>query len=159
MDTLQGVLGDGWVRLHVDARQPYGVHIPRALERVQLIVHHPAVLESEAVLPIDRGARPWRHETLGRVQEGAKLLQLGIVVWLFDDRQLCVGGAAKSLVRVHLHSTVTVLEAVSVAGIREQVTVHHRLIYGVVDVGVVFGSTFEGHFIRAEDVSFADVDG
>lgn len=134
---LQGVLGDGWLRFHVDARQPYGVHIPGALERVQLIVHHPAVLESEAILPIDRGARPRRQETLGRLQERTKLLHLGIVVRLFDGGQLSIGGTAKALVGVHLHAVVAVLQAVGIAGIREQVAVHHRLIYGDVDVGVV----------------------
>ena len=99
-------------------------------------------------------------ERLRRVQVRLVLVHLGLVVLLFDCRQVSIRRACECLVRVHLHPFVTILQAVGVAGVAQQVSVHHRLIDGVVDVGFVVRASFgEVHVTRAEDVPLADVDG
>lgn len=82
------------------------------------------------------------------------------MVRLFDDGQLSISGASKCLIGIHLRAIVMVLQAVGVAGITQQVAIHHRLVYGVVDMRLVVGPSFaEVPVARTEDVPFADVDG
>lgn len=82
------------------------------------------------------------------------------MVRLFDDRQLCISGTGECLIGVRLHPVVVVLHAVRVADVAQQVAVHPRIVYGVVDVGLVIRPSFgEVPVTRAEHVPFAHVDG
>lgn len=99
-------------------------------------------------------------ERIRRVQERLVLVHLGLMVRLLDYRQVSISRACECLVRVHLHPFVIVLQAVGVAGVAQQVSVHHRLIDGVVDVGFVVRASFgEVHVTWAEEIPRADVDG
>lgn len=148
------------MRFHVNTGEPDRVHITCALECVKFIVHHPAILETEAVLSVDRSAWTGWDESLRGVQERREMFHLRLVVWLFDYRQLSISGACKCFIRVHLDPFEVVLHAVSIAGVAQQVAIHHCLIYGVVDMGFVVRPSFgKVHVTRTEDVPFANVDG
>lgn len=97
-EAARSLLGCGRQLVRVGAGQPDGVYIPRALEGVQLVVHHPAVFEAHAVLPVNGSAGSGRVEGLRRVQEGVVVVRLGLAVRLGDDGQLPVGGARERLV-------------------------------------------------------------
>lgn len=160
VDAALSLLGYGRLLVHVDARESDGVDVPRALEGVQLVVHHPAVLEADAVLPVDGSAGAGRVEGLGRVHEGVVVVHLRLAIRLHDDGKFPVGAARKRLVGVHLRPIEVVLHGVGVAGLSQQVAVHHGLIDGVVDVGLVVRSRLgELHVGRTEDVPLAHVDG
>lgn len=159
-DTLRRLLCYGRLGVHVNARESDCVYIACALKRVQFVVHHPAVLETKAFLTLDRGARTGREETLRWVQECLVLVLWRLVVRLIDYRQISISGASERLIRVHLHPIEMALHAVRVAGIPQQVAVHHCLIDGVVDMRLVVRPCFgEVHVAWTEDIPFAYVDG
>lgn len=159
LNPLQGLLCHLPLWLRVNIKQLDRVYFPSALERVQLIVHHPAVLEYEAVLSVNGSAWTGGDECLRGVQW---LVQVHLWLWLrfLDYRQRPVNGACKCAIRVHLHPFEVVWQVVGVVGLIQQVSVHHRVIYGLVDVGVVFRSAFGEVVVAwAEDIPFAHVDG
>lgn len=132
-------------RQRVDIRQADGVGVSGVLEGVQLVVHHAAVLEAQAVHRPQRGARPRRAEGFSGVQERAELFLLVVLCRRLDYGWLHVSGVG------------AIDSGLSAVVVTHQLAVRHGVIDGVVDRGAVV--RFEGRLCWAEQVAFGVVDG